>query len=153
MIGLPRGVVQLVPYTTEWIRLFEAEKARLQAAIGEHVLDIQHVGSTAIPGMIAKPIIDIGIAVEAFEEARVCVQPVESLGYEYRGEQGIPRRHYFVKGDPRIHHIHMNEVAVETGRTKCCFETTWLGIRSWLRNMPRSSRTWQSVIRWTVRRT
>lgn len=51
MIGLPRGVVHLVPYTNEWIRLFEAEKARLQAAIGKHVLDIQHVGSTAIPGL------------------------------------------------------------------------------------------------------
>jgi GrpB-like predicted nucleotidyltransferase (UPF0157 family) len=111
MIGLGRGVVKLTPYTAEWKRLFEQEKARLQTAIGQHVLDIQHVGSTAIPGMVAKPIIDIGIAVASFEAARVCIQPIEQLGYEYRGEHGIPRRHYFVKGNPRTtHHLHMNEI-------------------------------------------
>ena len=109
MIGLPRGTVKLIPYTPEWARLFEEEKARLEAAIGDDVLDIQHVGSTSIPGMIAKPILDIGIAVKDYEEARVCIRSIEQLGYEYRGELGIPRRHYFVKGEPRTHHIHMNE--------------------------------------------
>lgn len=109
-IGLKRGSVELLPYRAEWPRLFEEEKARLQSALGQQVLDIQHVGSTAIPGMIAKPIIDIGIAVMDFDEARVCIGPIEHLGYEYRGEFGIPRRHYFVKGEPRTHHIHMNEI-------------------------------------------
>ena len=109
MIGLPRGTVKLIPYTSEWARLFEEEKARLEAAIGDEVLDIQHVGSTSIPGMIAKPILDIGIAVKDYEEARVCIRPIEQLGYEYRGEHGIPRRHFFVKGESRTHHIHMNE--------------------------------------------
>ena len=110
MIGLRRGVVKLSPYTAEWKTLFEEEKALLQTAVGQYALDIQHVGSTAIPGMVAKPIIDIGIAVMNFEEARVCVPAMEELGYEYRGEGGIPRRHYFVKGNPRTHHIHMNEI-------------------------------------------
>jgi GrpB-like predicted nucleotidyltransferase (UPF0157 family) len=110
MIGLERGIVKVAPYTAEWERLFEEEKALLQAAIGRYVLDIQHVGSTAIPGIVAKPIIDIAIAVANFEEASVCIEPVERLGYEYRGENGIPRRHYFVKGDPRTYHIHMNEL-------------------------------------------
>ena len=110
MIGLERDRVRLAPYTPKWRRLFEEEKARLQAAIGPYVLDIQHVGSTSIPGMIAKPIIDIGVSVTSFEGARVCIQPVEQLGYEYRGEFGIPLRHYFVKGDPRTHHLHMHEL-------------------------------------------
>ena len=110
MIGLGRGVVKLAPYTAEWKRLFEGEKALLQTVIGRYVLDIQHVGSTSIPGMLAKPIMDICIAVAGFEEARVCIQPIEQLGYEYRGEHGIPRRHYFEKGNPRTHHIHMNEI-------------------------------------------
>ena len=110
MVGLQRGIVKLAPYAAEWKRLFEEEKALLQTVIGQYVLDIQHVGSTAIPGMVAKPIIDISIAVASFEEARVCVQPIEQLGYEYRGEHGIPRRHYFAKGNPRTHHIHMNEI-------------------------------------------
>ena len=107
MIGLERDVVRLVPYTAEWKRLFEEEKACLQAAIGPYVLDIQHVGSTAIPGMVAKPILDIAIAVRDFEDGLACVVPLEKLGYEYRGVVGVISRHYFSKGEPRTHHIHM----------------------------------------------
>ena len=110
MIGLERGIVKLVPHTAEWRQLFEKEKARLQTAISDYVLDIQHVGSTSIPGMTAKPILDIGIAVQNFEKAAVCIEPMVQLGYEYHGEHGIPRRHLFVKGDPRTHHVHMNEI-------------------------------------------
>ena len=110
MIGLESGVVKLAAYSAEWKRVFELERASLQAVVGSYALDIQHVGSTSIPGMLAKPIIDIAIAVNDFEEARVCIRPVEGLGYEYRGELGIPRRHYFVKGDPRIFHLHVVEI-------------------------------------------
>ena len=121
MIGLESGLVRLVPYTVEWPRLFEEERALLMTAIGRGVLDIQHVGSTAIPGMVAKPIIDIGVAVVDFEEARALVAPVEGLGYAYRGELGIPRRHYFVKGDPRTHHIHMNEIGSQAWKDHIFF--------------------------------
>ncbi|MEZ4735326.1 MAG: GrpB family protein [Caldilineaceae bacterium] len=110
MLGLARGTVALHPYADEWPALFQAEAAQLQAAIGAHVLDIQHVGSTSIPGLPAKPILDIGVAVENFEAATVCIQPLAAMGYRYRGEMGIPRRHYFVKGDPVTHHLHMNEI-------------------------------------------
>ncbi len=72
-------------------------------------MDIQHVGSTSIPEMPAKPILDIAVAVESFEGATLCIRPLEELGYTYRGENGIPRRHYFVKGEPRTHHLHMVE--------------------------------------------
>ena len=113
MIGLPHGVVQVVPYTAEWQRLFHEEQIRLQASIGDYVLDVQHIGSTSIPGMVAKPIIDIGVAVSNFEEAAICIEPVAQLGYEYRGEYGIPRRHYFVQGHPRTHHVHMLELTSE----------------------------------------
>jgi GrpB-like predicted nucleotidyltransferase (UPF0157 family) len=101
----------LVPYTPAWKGYFEREKATLQVVLGTKILDIQHIGSTSIPGMIAKPIIDIAIAVVDFDEAKVCIPLVESLGYEYKGEFGIPRRHYFVKGDPRLFHIHMSEAS------------------------------------------
>jgi GrpB-like predicted nucleotidyltransferase (UPF0157 family) len=109
-IGLERGVVRLSAYDPEWPRMFELEKLRLQNALGGQILDIQHVGSTAVPGCTAKPILDILIAVESFEAAFACVPLIEGLGYEFRGELGIPRRHYFVKRDPRsTHHIHMFE--------------------------------------------
>ena len=110
VLGLEPGVVRLLAYQEEWRQLFAEEKARLQAALGETVLDIQHVGSTSVPGLPAKPIIDIGIAVGNYEAATVCINPIEQLGYTYLGENGIPRRHYFRKGEPRTHHIHMNEM-------------------------------------------
>jgi len=110
MIGLEPGIVRLSPYNPEWVKLFNAEKARLTRAINGFVLDIQHVGSTAIPGMPAKPIIDIAVVVEDFDRARVCISPLQLIGYKYRGENGIPRRHYFEKGDPRSFHVHINEI-------------------------------------------
>ena len=56
MIGLERGVLKLVPYCEEWPQLYEREAERIRKAIGHYIRDIQHLGSTAIPGMIAKPI-------------------------------------------------------------------------------------------------
>ena len=108
-LGLHRGELRLSPYRNEWPALFESEQKIIEAAVGDHVPDIQHVGSTAIVGMPAKPILDIAIAVEDFEQARVCIDPLVALGYTFRGENGIPRRHYFQKGEPCTHHIHMVE--------------------------------------------
>lgn len=110
MLGLEKGAVRLVAYDPKWKRLFEAEKASLQGVLGTKILDIRHIGSTSIPGMPAKPIIDIAIAVTDFEEAKGCIRLIEGLGYEYRGEFGMPRRHYFVKGEPRLFHVHMSEI-------------------------------------------
>jgi GrpB-like predicted nucleotidyltransferase (UPF0157 family) len=109
VLGLPTGEVWLLDAHKAWAEEFVLEKARIVAAVGEHILEIQHVGSTAIPGVPAKPVLDILVGVEDFGEARVCVAPLERIGYCYRHEHGIPRRHYFVKGDPRTHHLHMVE--------------------------------------------
>ena len=116
-LGLKRGELHLSPYRDEWPLLFESEKKIIEAAVGDHVSDIQHVGSTAIVGMPAKPILDIAIAVEEFERTRVCIDPLIALGYTFRGENGIPRRHYFQKGEPCTHHVHMVEKPVTNGRS------------------------------------
>jgi GrpB-like predicted nucleotidyltransferase (UPF0157 family)/protein associated with RNAse G/E len=123
-IGLAAGVVELHPHTPIWVELYQAEEARLRAAISRYVLDIQHVGSTSIPGIPAKPIIDIGVAVANFEEAAVCIEPMRALGYEYKGELGIPRRHYFARGEPRTHHLHMNEIGSADWRQQIAFRDT-----------------------------
>ena len=119
MLGLPEDIVKLVPYTPEWTQWFELEKAQIEAVIGEHILDVEHIGSTAIPGMMAKPIIDLSVGVKNFDGAFICVEPLVALGYEYLGENGIPRRHYFRRGEPkRTHHLHMVEVdSVDRERT------------------------------------
>jgi GrpB-like predicted nucleotidyltransferase (UPF0157 family) len=114
MLGLREDIVKLLPYTPQWKRLFEAEKARLQNALGHYIVDVQHIGSTAIPGIVAKPIIDMSVGVVNFEEAFICIAPLQRLGYEYLGENGIPRRHYFRRGYPKhTHHLHMVEITSE----------------------------------------
>ena len=85
MLGLQRGAVQLVPYTPAWATLFQAERARLQGALGADALDIQHIGSTAVPGLAAKPILDLGIAVAAEAVVATLVPRLAALGYTYHG--------------------------------------------------------------------
>lgn len=137
-LGLEPGRVLLRPHDPAWRDLFEQERRELLRRIGPDVLDIQHVGSTAIPGIMAKPIIDIAVAVESFEEAVVCIAPLEELGYEYKGELGIPRRHYFARGHARTHHLHMVEIASEQWRVMTLF-------RDYLRAHPAEAAAYQAL--------
>ena len=108
MLGLEKGYVKLLPHTEDWHQSFAEEKARLLDAIGAFVLSIEHVGSTSVCGIAAKPILDIAIAIADKADGEKCVAPLENLGYVYRGENGIPGRFYFRKGAPRrTHHLHM----------------------------------------------
>jgi GrpB-like predicted nucleotidyltransferase (UPF0157 family) len=105
--------IVIAPYDEKWPLVFDAEKARLDSALGGHALSIQHIGSTSVPGLGAKPIIDIMIAVRTLEESdQFCIQPIVALGYEYvkEFEQETPHRRYFRKSSAdgiRTHHIHM----------------------------------------------
>lgn len=101
--------VLVIEYEREWPRRYEEEEGRIVAALGELAVGIEHVGSTAVPGLGAKPIIDIMVGVARLEDGERCVGPLERLGYEYRGEAGIPGRLFFGKGRPRTHHVHVTE--------------------------------------------
>ena len=138
MLGLPSGQLRLSPYEPDWPLLFLAESERLFASLGRYILDVQHIGSTAIPGLPAKPILDLGVAVTNFAEAACCIPLLEQLGYTYKGENGIPRRHYFVKGDPRTHHLHMLERTSEEWKSHLLF-------RDYLRRNPATARAYASL--------
>lgn len=101
--------VVLENYNVNWPTIFNEERAKLLSVVAEHILTIEHVGSTSIPGMRAKPIIDIAIAINNFEEGKICIAPIVELGYRYKGEYGIAKRHYFVRGEPSTYHLHMLE--------------------------------------------
>lgn len=107
MLGLPKGEVFLVPWKEDWNNEFLLEKERIQYKISNFVVDIHHIGSTAVKGLSAKPIIDIAVEIKNFKDGQHCVTPLESLGYSYRGINILPDRHYFNKGEPRTHQIHM----------------------------------------------
>jgi GrpB-like predicted nucleotidyltransferase (UPF0157 family) len=107
-LGLPEERVFLSPYDRRWPQLFRRERTRLRRALGRKVLEIEHVGSTAVPGLSAKPVLDLALTVRALREVRGLVAPLAKLGYEYKGLYGLPGRHFFVRGEPRrTHHLHV----------------------------------------------
>jgi GrpB-like predicted nucleotidyltransferase (UPF0157 family) len=104
--------VQIAEYDSAWPALFERERGLVAGTLGD-VAAIEHGGSTAVPGLGGKPIIDMMVAVrDVFDEGQRCVAPLEALGYEHMGEHGMPRRLFFAKPTPRprSHHLHMVEV-------------------------------------------
>ena len=89
-LGLPSGQNHLVPHDPQWLALFEEERERLRLVLPPEAYDIQHIGSTAVPGLRAKPIIDIAIAAQSHGLADEWQQAMASLGYDYPGDIGIP---------------------------------------------------------------
>ena len=120
-LGLSQHKVEVHPYDPKWPVLYEQEANRLRSALGGWILDIEHIGSTAIPGMPAKPIIDIAIGIRNFEEGLEMVPLMTELGYHFRGEVGVPRRHFYMLGKPRTHHVHVYEFASENWRQRLAF--------------------------------
>lgn len=120
ILGLKRGIVQLVPHNPQWTELFEKEKTLLKEAFGNTILATEHVGSTAIPGIPAKPILDIGIAVESLEVALAMKDQFEQLGYAHR--PFVPGRPWhsvpdqveelYVRGpeSKRTHYVHVSVI-------------------------------------------
>ncbi len=103
----------LAPSSEQWPIAFEKEKARLLRTLRDWIIDIQHIGSTAIPGLIAKPVIDIMIGVNNLEDADLhCVSKIQNLDYVYikEYERDLPQRRYFQKTSEtgvRTHQIHL----------------------------------------------
>jgi GrpB-like predicted nucleotidyltransferase (UPF0157 family) len=101
--------IEIVEYSPTWASDFATESTLIQAALGEVVLAVHHIGSTAIPNCDSKPIIDMLAVVTSLEDLDARAAAIESLGYEAMGEFGIHRRRYFRKGsafEDRTHQIH-----------------------------------------------
>jgi len=145
--------ILLADYDPRWPQMFEEERQRLQQAIGRWTAAIEHVGSTAIPGIAAKPVIDIGVALNDLHDALWCITPLVEIGYECLGEYGIPGRIYFRRrtdtplpgqspdpGIGRTHQVHMYE------RTHHQF--AWhITFRDYLRANPDAAREYEALKR------
>ena len=128
---MPRPVV-IVDYDPRWPALFEEERAIICAAIGAHIIAIEHVGSTAVPGLGAKPVIDIIVGSRSLADAARCIEPLRAAGYGYhpQHEAEMPERRYFdVQTDRRDAHLHMVEFGGE-------FWQRHLAFRDYLRANP-----------------
>lgn len=105
-----RRIIEVVPYRKEWPSMFELEAKRIKQALGNNCLIVHHIGSTAVPGLASKPIIDMLPVVKNLLEVDQANHAMQQLGYEAKGEFGIPFRRYFQKGgDTRTHHMHIFE--------------------------------------------
>ncbi len=104
--------ITVVPYDPAWVDAFRREAERLVALLGAELVAIHHIGSTSVPGLAAKPIVDILVEVRRIEAMDALAPQLEVQGYLPKGENGIPGRRYFIKGteEVRSHHIHIFQV-------------------------------------------
>jgi len=83
--------VSICDYDPAWPARFEAARFAISMAVGVRLVAVEHIGSTFVPGLAAKPVIDVMPSLRRFEDGHACVAPLEALGYVYRGEYGISR--------------------------------------------------------------
>ena len=129
MIGLKSGTVKLSRHSARWDQLYSIEAQRLHHTLAPSRYSLEHIGSTAVPGLAAKPIIDMALRVPSFKRLAFWIRQLEKAGYLYKGEYGLPGRHFFVLGNPVTHHLHL----VATG---CEHWDRWLLFRDYLRANP-----------------
>lgn len=98
-------MVGLETYSLTWPDRYLVEAENIRVALGGHVRDVQHIGSTAIPGSIAKPIIDIAVLVDSIEDVNFFVEKLKHLKYSYRPEMSSVERIFLRKGNPTGYHL------------------------------------------------
>ena len=94
-MALKRGIVELEAYNSNWEQEYRLEEVLLKKVLSRRILEIHHVGSTSIPRLKAKPIIDILMVISSFDEINEIAKLLEPYGYENRGTQGIDDRYFF----------------------------------------------------------
>jgi GrpB-like predicted nucleotidyltransferase (UPF0157 family)/predicted RNA-binding protein associated with RNAse of E/G family len=112
-----RHPVIILDYDPRWPTIYSKEKDQILSVVGNKVVAMEHVGSTAIPRLGAKPIIDIMVGVRQLSDAKECIEPLRSIGYEYvpEYEKELPERRYFRKGPEGVRNKHFHLHMVQRG--------------------------------------
>lgn len=137
-------MIYLAPHDPHWAQLYQEEKQRLSHALGYLIIAIEHIGSTAIPNIVAKPVIDIMLGVRSLHDIdQHVIQSIEQLDYRYmpQYEIGMPFRRFFQKDNmngTRTHHIHLVEISHS-------FWTDHLLFRDYLRTHPDSAKAYEQL--------
>jgi GrpB-like predicted nucleotidyltransferase (UPF0157 family) len=122
-------VIQIVPYTPAWAEAFEAESKELRRVLGARAIRIEHVGSTAVPGLAAKPVIDIQVSVQSLEPPEEFQVALAPLGYKFvsNGDFDLEYPWFAKPGEwPSTHHVHLCVAGAEQ-------EVLHLAFRDYLR--------------------
>lgn len=140
-LGVGNKSVRLSEPNQRWHEAYLLEEAAIRGALGDLAVDIQHFGSTSIPEIKAKPIIDIAVGVRRFEDGLACVEPMASIGYDYAGSNIVPDDHIFGRGIPgetRTHLVHVVEHGGPTWRHFLLF-------RDRMRNRPDLAHAYEAL--------
>jgi GrpB-like predicted nucleotidyltransferase (UPF0157 family) len=123
--------VRIVEYDPAWPKIAAVEIARIAEAVGEAGVRIEHVGSTAVPGLAAKPIVDLQLSVADVDARSLYVEPLDGLGYLFAPDPASPDFHFFglPAARPRTHHLHVCAAGSEDERRH-------LAVRDYLRAHP-----------------
>jgi len=137
------GSIVVSEYDPAWPAMFEQERVAVKAALGDLVLAIEHMGSTAVPGLAAKPIIDLLVGVRSLTEAHDrATEPLRKLGYTYIPEyqSWLPDEMFFRKGNPGpwTHHVHLMEPSNPRWER-------WLLFRDYLRSNPEAATAYANL--------
>lgn len=135
--GRERREIVLADYDPEWVGCFEAHRDRIVAALGDRVLRIDHIGSTSVPGLAAKPIIDIDLSVADPDDESAYVADLEQVGYVLRVREP---QHRMLRTPERDVHVHV-----------CALDSDWeqrhVLFRDWLRTHPDDRQRYEDVKR------
>jgi GrpB-like predicted nucleotidyltransferase (UPF0157 family) len=134
--------IAIVPYDPGWPRAARDELRRLREALGPVARRLEHVGSTAVPGLAAKPIVDLQVSVGSLEPRAAYVEPLQELGYLFAPVPGFPDHHFFGRPPerPRSHHVHVCVL----GSTH---ELRHLAVRDFLRAHPAEAASYAALKR------
>lgn len=111
MIGLKRHTVRLSEHNKAWVELADSVCSEIKHAANHLIADVQHIGSTSVPGLLAKPIIDIAVGVRDLKFIDELVPIITGLGYIYRGDNKVNGGHLFVfETSPEVRSIHVHVV-------------------------------------------
>ncbi|MGF9958653.1 GrpB family protein [Bacillus mycoides] len=123
--------VVIEEYTPDWALQFKEEQRLLKGIMGDKAITIEHIGSTSVEGLGAKPILDIMIGVHNLKEVDEFIEPLKKIAYEYVFHKEFPNRRFFRKGLWRAgtHHLHVYELGSEEWNSNILF-------RDYLKNHP-----------------
>lgn len=126
---------QIISYDPNWIEIYNTEAQKLKEVFGDSLLGIEHIGSTSVPGLASKPIIDIAVLIENHEDAEKFISALAEIGYIF--DEGLhmktefPERHLFRKGSPTSSHLSIAYA------DKGSFWKRQLAFRDYLRTHPK----------------
>ncbi|MEF2097753.1 GrpB family protein [Bacillus sp. CFBP9009] len=132
--------VEIEDYNPNWVSEFQQEKARIMKVLKNYSLCVEHIGSTSVIGLGAKPILDIMAGVQHLDEADTFIEPLKSIGYEFVPHKEFPERRFFRKGQWRAgtHHLHIYRFGSEQWKNQLSF-------RDYLRSHPDVRKQYQEL--------